>query len=98
LACVCVGARQRPIPASICTPIACRQGGRAERLVVHVVNYRVPILLDKGAGPADDPTWSPVTKSGEPVVLRNLRIAVSLPDAAKVERVEALSPTEAAAR
>jgi hypothetical protein len=67
-----------------------------ERIVVHAVNYHVPILLEKGGERRDDPTWSPVTVAGEPVSSRDLRIRVPLPRNARVKRVEALSPVDTA--
>jgi hypothetical protein len=68
--------------------------GHAEKLVVHVVNYRVPILLEKEVSEGGDAVWSPVTKSGEPVISRDLSIAVPLPPAMNVKHVQALSPTD----
>ena len=63
--------------------------GRPERLAVHAVNYRVPILLDPAGGKGYDRT-----RAGEAVVHRGLSIRVPLPRATGVKRVEALSPTD----
>jgi len=71
--------------------------GRPERLVVHAVNYHLPIVLERGAGDADDPTWSPVTTAGKPVPALNLRITVPLPEALGVKQVGSRSPTDVAA-
>ena len=72
------------------------QGPRPERLVVHLVNYRMPIVLEKAPGPGEDPSFGPVTKSGEPEVIRDLRVTVPLPRPATVKRVAMFSPTESA--
>ena len=58
-------------------------------LIVHVVNYQVPILLDPAGGKGNDRTCA-----GEPTVYRGLSLTLPLPGAAHVRRVEALSPTE----
>ena len=58
--------------------------GRPERLVVHVVNYQVPILLDPAGGKGNDRTCA-----GEPTVYRGLSLTLPLPGAAHVRRVEA---------
>ena len=68
--------------------------GRPARLVVHVVNYRVPIVLQNEVGDNADPVWSPVTRAGKAVVARNLRITVPLSEGANVKSVQALSPTD----
>ncbi|MDQ1256764.1 MAG: hypothetical protein QG656_1364, partial [Candidatus Hydrogenedentes bacterium] len=64
---------------------------RPERIVVHAVNYHIPI--ESAPKPSDPPGWAS-TRAGEPVAAENLRIAVPLPPGAQVERVEALSPTD----
>ncbi len=70
--------------------------GRPDRLVIHALNYRLPIIL-ANEGKISDPVWSPSTKSGEAVVARDVRISVPLPPATKVKRVDALSPTDGVA-
>lgn len=68
--------------------------GRPERMIVHVVNYRVPIILEKGAGEDGEMAWSSVTKAGVPKICRNLQISVPLPSGTRVKTVSAYSPTE----
>ena len=62
--------------------------GRPDRLIVHLVNYRVPIVLQLKEGEPDAATS---TRSGDPVVMHDLRITVPLPKGMKVKQVEALS-------
>jgi len=64
---------------------------RGERLVIHAVNYRVPVLLDKQG---DDPVWSVSSRAGEPHLQKGIRITVPLPDGAKVDGIRTLSPTD----
>ena len=68
--------------------------GRPERLVVHAVNYGVPIVpATRGArGPGN----SGATKAGRPAAVHRLQISVPLPPARTVAAIEALSPTEQA--
>jgi hypothetical protein len=68
---------------------------RPERIVVHAVNYHMPILPKDAQQKDLGGDISPPTKSGDPVVAHNLRIAVPLPLNAAVDRVEAVSPAEA---
>ncbi len=68
--------------------------GRPDRIVAHLVNYRVPILLDKGAAEGEDAIWVTKTKSEQPTVIRKLRIEIPLLSGMKVKQVQALSPTE----
>lgn len=67
---------------------------RCDRLIVHVVNYRIPILLGKEFREGDDPIWNVTTKSGEPLVQKEIRIRVPLRDNRKVQNVLAFSPTD----
>jgi len=64
--------------------------GRPERLVVHAVNYRTPILVEEKG----DKTEAVVTKSGKPLILKDIRIAVPLPSSANGKSVEVFSPTD----
>ena len=66
-----------------------------ERLVVHVVNYHVPIVLVDDGGSETDPTWSPATRAGEPMAVRGLEIRLPLPVGLTVGEVRAVSPTDA---
>ncbi|MBN1348279.1 beta-galactosidase trimerization domain-containing protein [candidate division KSB1 bacterium] len=70
-----------------------KSGDQPERIVAHVVNYRVPILLrDK----TQTPKWTSATIAGEPVKFQNLRITIPLPKGANPKQVELLNPTEQA--
>ncbi|MFH1740551.1 MAG: beta-galactosidase trimerization domain-containing protein, partial [bacterium] len=62
--------------------------GRPDRLVVHLVNYRLPIVLQLKEGQHAE---TASTLSGDPVVMRDLRITVPLPKGMKVKQVDALS-------
>jgi hypothetical protein len=68
------------------------QSGHPERLVVHAVNYHLPISVkenaEKPAGAGAD--WSPPTKSDEPVDLRGINLTVPKPDGMNVKTVESL--------
>ncbi|HPO16174.1 MAG TPA: beta-galactosidase trimerization domain-containing protein [Candidatus Hydrogenedentes bacterium] len=74
---------------------------QSEHLVIHVVNYHLPILLEsesektKSTGNTPpDPIWSTVTRSGEPFVQTNINIGVPLPKGLRVNAIHAFSPTE----
>jgi hypothetical protein len=67
---------------------------RPERIVLHAVNYNIPIRVEKDAGKDQDPMWATSTVSGEPKAALNLEITVpALPDK-NVSQVTAVSPTE----
>ena len=68
--------------------------GRPERLVVHAVNYRLPILPGGNwqEGPDAPPTAG--SDSGEPVVAKNVSITVPLPRGASVKAIRTDSPTD----
>jgi len=70
--------------------------GRPERIVAHLVNYRVPILLDKSAESGEDAMWLTETKAGEPAIIERLRITIPLSRGMKVKQAYALSPTDKA--
>ena len=76
-------------------PAATEHGGR---ILVHLVNYRVPIRVEKHPNEGGDAMWNVVTKSGAPEVQRNLKIAVPLPPNTRPKRVTSWSPTEPAER
>ncbi len=65
-------------------------GEHPERLVLHTVNYRLPILIEKGT----QDLAPPVSKSGQPVIARNLRIDIPIPPERMPVSVGSLSPTE----
>ena len=71
-----------------------RDQNRPERLVVHAVNYNVPIQIEKSESSESDPLWSPVTKAGEPVIVQRLRVDAPLPEGRKIRSVTAYSPTD----
>lgn len=74
---------------------------QSEHIVIHVVNYHLPIILESeskkntpaGNAPSD-PIWSPVTRSGEPCVQTNINIGVPLPKNLRVNAIHTFSPTE----
>ncbi len=70
--------------------------GRPERIVVHLVNYHMPILVTPDAPVPDNPDVSPPTVSGEPVEVRDLHVDVPIPKGRQAVRVETLSPAEEA--
>jgi len=76
-------------------PAAAEHGGR---ILVHLVNYRVPIRVEKHSNEGAGAMWNVVTKSGAPEVQRNLKIAVPLPPNTRPGRVTPWSPTEPAER
>ncbi len=61
-----------------------------ERLVLHSVNYRLPILLEERVQNSDPP----VSRPGQPIPAKNLKIDIPLPPGRTVKSIEALSPTE----
>ncbi|OHB80461.1 MAG: hypothetical protein A2W31_16750 [Planctomycetes bacterium RBG_16_64_10] len=67
---------------------------RPQRIVVHAVNYHLPILVENGRGEDGEEAWSGVTQSGDPVVCKNLQITVPLPAGWRAKHVQALSPTD----
>ena len=70
------------------------KGKRPERIVLHAVNYHIPILIEKGMDQDGEMMWSSVTKSGEPVISRDLVVAVPLPEGLRLKEVRALSPVD----
>ncbi len=70
------------------------EGGEKERIVLHAVNYHLPIRLEKQANKGEDPVWVNQTKSGEAVVMRNLNITVPMPADKKILKVTTKSPTD----
>ncbi|HPN36448.1 MAG TPA: hypothetical protein PK843_18235 [bacterium] len=67
---------------------------RPQRLILHAVNYHIPILVDPEKDAQGDEVWASVTRSGEPVVVKNLAVAVPLPSGLQATRVHAYSPVE----
>lgn len=67
---------------------------QTERIVIHAVNYRIPILLAHELKEGDDPIWNAVTKSGEPTIQKNVRITVPLQKGQKIKNVQVFSPTD----
>jgi len=67
---------------------------RPERMVVHLVNYHIPIVVEKGMNDQGEMTWSSVTKSGEPVPSEHVQITVPLPHGCRARRIQASSPVE----
>ena len=66
--------------------------GRPERLVVHVVNYNMPVLpVDEKPGEGG----LPVSRAGDPIPVENLSITIPLPAGRAAVAVKALSPVEA---
>jgi len=70
------------------------QNGEKEKIVLHTVNYHMPIRLEKEAGENEDPVWINETRSGAPVPVRNLNITMPLPPGKKVISVFSKSPTD----
>lgn len=65
-----------------------------EKLVLHAVNYRVPIRLDKVVQETDDPIWDVSTRSSEPIPQKFVRISVPLPPDRQVHSVKSCSPVD----
>jgi hypothetical protein len=70
------------------------KGEEKEKVVLHAVNYHMPIQLAKEAGKKEDPVWMNQTRSGEPLVTRNLTITIPLPASKKISSVSTKSPTD----
>jgi hypothetical protein len=68
--------------------------GYSEKIVVHVVNYNVPITIEKEAGKDEDQIWQTRTKSGKPVSVQNLKISIPLSRDRKVSEINSYSPTD----
>ncbi|HPA46453.1 MAG TPA: beta-galactosidase trimerization domain-containing protein [bacterium] len=68
--------------------------GRPERLVVHAVNYHIPVLRNDPPKEGEDAIWAVHTHSGEPVVSKDLRITVPLPAGKDVASMRVVTPTE----
>jgi len=69
--------------------------GRPQRLILHAVNYHIPILVDQEQDAQGDKVWASVTRSGKPVTVKDLTISVPLPSDLQVTRIQAYSPVEA---
>ena len=67
---------------------------RDARVVVHLVNYRVPIRMEKEPKEGQDAMWAVVTKSGPPSEQQDLEITIPLPDHVRIRGVTSSSPTE----
>jgi hypothetical protein len=65
---------------------------RPERIVIHAVNYRLPIVVEQGH--EANSTEPLKTKAGQPVVFHNLHIKLPLPLHTKIQRVQTLSATD----
>jgi len=65
-----------------------------ERLVIHTVNYRSPILLEKEFHEGEDPIWNVTTKSGEPEIQQDVQITVPIRDNQEIQNAQAFSPTD----
>lgn len=65
-----------------------------EQLVIHAVNYRVPVRLSQAVQDTDDPIWQVSTQSGDPAPQKHVRVTVPLVDNPKILSVEPYSPTE----
>jgi len=68
--------------------------GAPDMLVVHLVNYRLPVRLERETAEDEDQKIWIGTTSGEPVVAKNIPVTVPLPEGANVKSVQALSPTD----
>lgn len=65
-----------------------------KQIVIHLVNYRIPVQLKQELQADQNPVWHVQTQSGQLVVQKQLQVSVPLPDGSQVKRVEAFSPTE----
>ena len=71
-----------------------RREDRSDRVVVHLVNYRLPIRRGEGVDEEDTSQWFDSTKTGDPSAAVDLRITVPLPPRSEVKGVATLSPTD----
>ena len=70
------------------------ENGEKEKIILHAVNYHMPIRLVKEAGENEDPVWVNETRSAAPVPVRDLNITMPLPPDKKVISVFSESPTD----
>lgn len=73
-----------------------QQNEKPPRIVVHAVNYNVPILFDPPAAGDNSGGWNTGTRAGDPVSAQEVTITIPLPEGFQVSSVEARSPVEAA--
>ncbi|MEW6237639.1 MAG: beta-galactosidase trimerization domain-containing protein [Candidatus Omnitrophota bacterium] len=65
-----------------------------DRMVVHIVNYHIPILLEKEWREDDDPIWNVKTKSGDPAIHKSVHITIPLREKREIQNAQAFSPTD----
>ncbi|MCG3199377.1 MAG: hypothetical protein GHCLOJNM_03891 [bacterium] len=65
------------------------------RLIVHLVNYRLPIELGDSSPREGKSAIRSVTHSGKPALLSNVQVRVPFSDTTEILKVFALSPCEA---
>jgi hypothetical protein len=70
------------------------RSGRPDRIVVHLVNYRLPIRAAREPRASEGKTIWIGTTSDEPRVAKNIQIAVPLPPNTNIKSVQTLSPTD----
>jgi len=70
------------------------EGSEKERIILHAVNYHLPIQLEKRARENEDPTWGNQTRAGDVVEIGNLNIRVPLPSGKKITNITVKSPTD----
>ena len=70
------------------------ENGEKEKIILHAVNYHMPIRLVKEAGENEDPVWVNETRSAALVPVRDLNITMPLPPDKKVISVFSESPTD----
>jgi hypothetical protein len=70
------------------------QYGQSEKIAVHIVNYGIPIIMEKEAVKNEDQIWETRTKSGKPVTVQNLRINIPVSLDRKISAVTSYSPTD----
>jgi hypothetical protein len=70
------------------------QYGQSEKIAVHLVNYGIPIIMEKEAGKNEDQIWETRTKSGKPVTVQNLKINIPVSLDRKISTVTSYSPTD----
>lgn len=70
------------------------RANRPERLILHAVNYQMPILVKPKEQAFENPDVSPPTMSGEPIVANDVRVKVPLPKGMQVVSVNMLGPVE----
>ncbi len=73
-----------------------QQDGKPPRIVVHALNYNVPVLSDTPADGNSNGGWNIRTHAGEPLRAEQVAITVPLPDGYQVSSVETRSPVDTA--